>query len=58
MTGCAIVNKEVWNKYEFDESLKFNEDKEWSRRVFEKGCSILDANETFFISSREPKILI
>ena len=48
MTGCAIVNKEVWLETKFDENLVFSEDKEWSDRVMKKGYEILDLNETFF----------
>lgn len=48
MTGCALVNKEVWELNKFNEELPFSEDKEWSQRVFNKGFQILDLNETFF----------
>ena len=48
MTGCAIVNKEVWEEIKFDEKLVFSEDKEWSDSVVKKGYEILDMNETFF----------
>jgi rhamnosyltransferase len=48
MTGCALVNKEVWKQYKFNEDLPFSEDKEWSERVFINGFQILDLNETFF----------
>lgn len=48
MTGCAVINKDVWNRFKFDEDLPFSEDKEWSKRVFDNGYAILDLNETFF----------
>lgn len=48
MTGCALVNKEVWEQFKFNEELPFSEDKEWSERVFNNGFEILDLNETFF----------
>jgi len=48
MTGCAIVNKEIWLQFKFDEELPFSEDKEWSERVTNHGFQILDLNETFF----------
>ncbi|MEI7507992.1 MAG: glycosyltransferase family 2 protein [Flavobacterium sp.] len=48
MTGCALVNKEVWEKHKFDQKLVFSEDKEWSERVVNEGYTILDFNETFF----------
>jgi rhamnosyltransferase len=56
MTGCALVNKEVWEKHKFNEDLPFSEDKEWSERVFINGFQILDLNETFFyFISRDSK---
>ena len=48
MTGCAIVNKEIWLDYKFNEELVFSEDKEWSQRVYDNGYEIIDMNETFF----------
>ncbi len=48
MTGCALVNKKVWEQFKFNEQLPAIEDKEWSQRVFTSGYSILDLNETFF----------
>lgn len=48
MTGCALVNKMVWEQFKFDEVLPFSEDKEWSERVVNNGHLILDLNETFF----------
>lgn len=48
MTGCALVNKIVWEQFKFDERLPFSEDKEWSERVVNNGFQILDLNETFF----------
>lgn len=48
MTGCALINKEVWLNFKFNENLPFSEDKEWSSRVFEKGYEILELNETFY----------
>ncbi|KAF2334179.1 glycosyltransferase family 2 protein [Flavobacterium ginsenosidimutans] len=48
MAGCAMVNKEVWSKFKFDEKLVFSEDKEWSDRVMKSGFLIKDFNETFF----------
>jgi len=59
MTGCAIVNKEVWEHYKFDEELVFSEDKEWSERVTKEGYKILDFNETFFyFIKRDQKSLL
>ncbi|WP_281310627.1 glycosyltransferase family 2 protein [Flavobacterium flavigenum] len=48
MTGCALVNRDVWMQFKFDEKLPFSEDKEWSERVVNNGFEILDLNETFF----------
>ena len=48
MTGCAMLNKEVWNEIKFNEQLVFSEDKAWSDSVVKKGYEILDMNETFF----------
>ena len=48
MTACALINKDVWEKFKFDEKLVFSEDKEWSQRVVNNGYKILDFNETFF----------
>jgi glycosyltransferase involved in cell wall biosynthesis len=48
MTGCAMINKNVWEKHKFDERLVFSEDKHWSDLVVKKGYEIVDLNETFF----------
>lgn len=59
MTGCAVVNKEIWLDNKFDENLTFSEDKEWSERVVKKGFDILDLNETFFyFIKRDQKSLL
>ncbi|QSB27993.1 glycosyltransferase family 2 protein [Flavobacterium sp. CLA17] len=48
MTGCALVSREAWMQFKFDEELLFSEDKEWSERVVNNGFQLLDLNETFF----------
>lgn len=48
MAGCAMVNKNIWKEFKFDEKLVFSEDKEWSDRVIKAGYEIMDFNETFF----------
>jgi rhamnosyltransferase len=48
MAACCIVNKDIWNRFKFDENLIANEDKEWSKRVMNNGFEILDINETYF----------
>jgi rhamnosyltransferase len=46
--GCCMINRKVWEKYKFDESLSANEDKEWSLRTTTAGYYILDMNEGYF----------
>jgi rhamnosyltransferase len=48
MAACAMINKNVWQKYKFNEILVASEDKEWSDRVLKGGLKIMDINETFF----------
>ncbi|MFC2109192.1 glycosyltransferase family 2 protein [Bacteroidota bacterium] len=48
MAACGVVNKKVWEEFKFDEKLIAIEDKEWSRRVSNKGYRILEVNQTFF----------
>ncbi|MDT8415692.1 MAG: glycosyltransferase [Flavobacteriaceae bacterium] len=48
MAACAMVNKEIWQRYTFDEKLMFSEDKEWSKRVIENNYKIIQLAETFF----------
>lgn len=55
MAACAMVNKEVWKEFKFDEDLVFSEDKEWSERVIKAGFKIKDLNETFFYHIKRDK---
>lgn len=48
MGACCLINKEVWEDFKFDPMLPAIEDKEWSKRVIEKGYKIIDLNETYF----------
>ncbi|MEO6176126.1 MAG: glycosyltransferase [Flavobacterium circumlabens] len=48
MAACALINKEVWEQFKFNEELDAIEDKEWSERVFNNGFQLLDLNETYF----------
>ncbi len=52
MAACAVVNKNVWNKIKFDETLVFSEDKDWSQKVIDSGYLIFDCNETFYYFSK------
>lgn len=57
--GCCIVNKDVWERFKFNEDLIAIEDKEWSERVMHKGFEILDLNETYFyFLKRDSKSLL
>lgn len=48
MAACALINKEVWEQFKFNEELVAIEDKEWSERVVKNGFQIIDLNETYF----------
>ncbi|MDP5200684.1 glycosyltransferase family A protein [Flavobacterium sp. DG2-3] len=59
MAGCAMINKEIWKNFKFDEQLVFSEDKQWSERVIKAGLIIKDFNETFFYHiKRDEKSLL
>lgn len=59
MAACAMVNKSIWEKFKFDESLEFSEDKAWSETVIEAGYQILDLNEThFYFAKRSEESLL
>lgn len=40
MFACSVVNKKIWNKFQFQEDIITNEDKEWTKRVFENDYQI------------------
>ncbi len=40
MFACSVVNKKVWNKFHFQDDIITNEDKEWTKRVFENDYQI------------------
>lgn len=48
MAACALINKEVWAQFKFNEELVAIEDKEWSDRVVKNDFQIIDLNETYF----------
>lgn len=48
MNACAMINKDVWYQFKFDEALLFSEDKKWSDLVLNNGFVLKDINETFF----------
>lgn len=53
--GCCMINKHVWEKIRFDETLSASEDKEWSLRAKNAGYEILDFNEGFFYFIKRDK---
>lgn len=53
MAACCIINRRIWEKEKFNEDLIAIEDKEWSKRVIERGYNILDLNETYFYFAKK-----
>lgn len=56
MAACAMINKNVWREFKFDEDLVFSEDKEWSNRVINNGYEIRDIAESFFYFLKRDKL--
>lgn len=46
--SCGMINKEAWQNELFDEELIALEDKEWSKRVMDKGFKILEINQAYY----------
>lgn len=52
MAACAVIRKSVWEDVKFDENLPFSEDKDWSKKVMDKGKLIVECNEYFYYFSK------